>query len=68
MQHRNGEAGGGGRAGLDAQQELDDAEAKDLSSEAQVDAAKSAMAAAQEHAGAAQSDNQRVEALQTTPM
>jgi RND family efflux transporter MFP subunit len=52
-----------GRPGLIAQQELDDAEAKDLSSEAQVDAAKSAMAAAQEHAGAAQSDNQRVDAL-----
>jgi RND family efflux transporter MFP subunit len=52
-----------GRPGLIAQQELDDAEAKDLSSEAQVDAAKSAMAAAQEHTGAAQSDNQRVEAL-----
>jgi RND family efflux transporter MFP subunit len=42
---------------------LDDAEAKDLASEAQVDAAKSAMAAAQEHTGAARSDNQRVEAL-----
>jgi multidrug efflux pump subunit AcrA (membrane-fusion protein) len=52
-----------GRPGLIAQQELDDAEAKDLASQAQVDAAKSAMAAAQEHAGAAQSDNQRVEAL-----
>ncbi len=52
-----------GRPGLIAQQELDDAEAKDLSSEAQVDAAKSAMAGAQEHAGAAQSDNLRVQAL-----
>ena len=52
-----------GRPGLIAQQELDDAEAKDLSSEAQVDAAKAAMAAAQQHAGAALSDNQRVEAL-----
>jgi RND family efflux transporter MFP subunit len=52
-----------GRPGLIAQQELDDAQAKDLSSEAQVDAAKAAMAAAQEHTGAAQSDNQRVEAL-----
>jgi RND family efflux transporter MFP subunit len=52
-----------GRPGLIAQQELDDAEAKDLASEAQVDAAKSAMAAAQEHTGAAQSDNQRVKAL-----
>lgn len=52
-----------GRPGLIAQQELDDAQAKDLSAEAQVDAAKAAMAAAQEHAGAAQSENQRVEAL-----
>src|SRR5580692_2345993 len=54
-----------GRPGLIAQQELDDAEAKDLSSEAQVDAAKSAMAAAQQHAGAAQSDNQRIQALES---
>jgi len=51
------------RPGLIAQQELDDAQAKDLSSEAKVDAAKAAMAAAQEHAGAARSDNERVEAL-----
>lgn len=49
--------------GLIAQQELDDALAKDLSSEAQVDAAKAAMAAAKEHAGAAKADNERVEAL-----
>ena len=54
-----------GRPGLIAQQELDDAQAKDLSSEAQVDAAKSAMAAAQEHANAAQSDNQRIQALES---
>ncbi len=53
-----------GRPGLIAQQELDDALAKDLSSEAQVDAAKAAMAAAQQHANAAQSDNQRIEALE----
>ena len=51
------------RPGLIAQQEIDDAQAKDLSSEAQVDAAKSAMAAAEEHAGSAQSDNERVQAL-----
>jgi RND family efflux transporter MFP subunit len=51
------------RPGLIAQQEIDDAQAKDLSSEAQVDAAKAAMAAAQEHAGSAQSDNERVQAL-----
>jgi RND family efflux transporter MFP subunit len=51
------------RPGLIAQQEIDDAQARDLSSEAQVDAAKSAMAAAEEHAGSAQSDNDRVQAL-----
>jgi RND family efflux transporter MFP subunit len=50
--------------GLIAEQELDDAQAKDLSSEAQVDAAKAAMAAAKEHAGAAQAANQRVQALE----
>lgn len=54
---------GQGHPGLIAQQELDDAQAKDLASEAQVDSAKAAMAAAQQHAGAAQADNQRVEAL-----
>jgi len=52
-----------GRPGLIAQQELDDAAAKDLSAEAQVDADKSALAAAQEHANSAQAENQRVEAL-----
>lgn len=50
--------------GLIAQQELDDAQAKDLSSQAQVDAAKSAMAGAQQHAEAARSDNQRVQDLE----
>jgi RND family efflux transporter MFP subunit len=53
-----------GRPGLIAQQELDDAQAKDLSSEAQVDAAKSAMAGAQQHANAARSDNQRIAAME----
>lgn len=52
------------RPGLIAQQELDDAKSKDLSSEAQIDAAKAAMAAAQEHAEAARADNQRVSALE----
>jgi RND family efflux transporter MFP subunit len=52
-----------GRPGLIAQQEIDDAQAKDLSSESQVDAAKAAMAAAKEHAGSAQSDIDRVQAL-----
>ena len=52
-----------GHPGLIAQQELDDAQAKDLSSEAQVDSAKAAMAAAKQHEGAAQADNERVQAL-----
>lgn len=52
------------RPGLIAQQELDDAQARDLSSQAQVDAAKSAMAAAQQHAEAARADNERVQALE----
>jgi len=52
-----------GHPGLIAQQELDDSQAKDLSSEAAVDAAKAAMAAAKQHAGSAQANNQRVQAL-----
>jgi RND family efflux transporter MFP subunit len=52
------------RPGLIAQQELDDATAKDLNSQAKVDAAKAALAAAQQHAEAARSDNQRVQALE----
>ncbi len=52
------------RPGLIAQQELDNAQAQDLSSQAQVDAAKSAMAAAQQHAESAQADNDRVQALE----
>jgi RND family efflux transporter MFP subunit len=50
--------------GLIAQQELDDAESKDLSSESQVDAAKAAAAAAEQHREVAHSDNDRVQALQ----
>jgi RND family efflux transporter MFP subunit len=50
--------------GLVAQQELDDAQAKDLSAEAQVDAAKAAASAAQQHAESARADDQRVEALE----
>ncbi len=49
--------------GLIAQQELDDAESKDLSSESQVDAAKAAAAAAQQHAEVAHADNDRVQAI-----
>ncbi len=52
-----------GHPGLIAQQELDDAQAKDLSAEAQIDSAKAAMAAAKQHMGSAQSENQRVQAL-----
>lgn len=51
------------RPGLIAQQELDDAQAKDLSSEAQIDAAKSAYAAAIEHLNVDQSELQRYHAL-----
>ncbi len=49
--------------GLIAQQELDDAESKDLSSESQVDAAKAEAAAAEQHAEVAHTDNDRVQAL-----
>lgn len=49
--------------GLIAQQELDDAQSKDLASESQVDAAKAAAAAAQQHTHVAHADNQRVQAL-----
>jgi RND family efflux transporter MFP subunit len=52
-----------GHPGLIAQQELDNAQAADLSAEAQVDSAKAAMAAAKQHLGAAQADKQRVQAL-----
>jgi RND family efflux transporter MFP subunit len=49
--------------GLIAQQELDDAQAKDLSSEAQVDAAKAALSAATQGADVADADRQRVQDL-----
>lgn len=49
--------------GLIAQQELDDAQGKDLSSEAQVDAAKAAKAAAEEHLAMAHSNNARIQAM-----
>lgn len=49
--------------GLIAQQELDDAQGKDLSAEARVDAAQAAVAAAQQHVQVEQSDNQRVQAI-----
>ena len=50
--------------GLVAQQELDDAQAKDLSSAADVDAAKAALAAAQKGMEVSRADNQRVSALE----
>jgi RND family efflux transporter MFP subunit len=51
--------------GLIAQQELDDAQAKDLASEAQVDAAKAAYSAAEQGAEVARAHNQQVGALQS---
>jgi len=62
-QRRSGLSSSSGPTGFDCATGTGRCRGKDLSSEAQVDAAKSAMAAAQEHTGAAQSDNQRVEAL-----
>lgn len=52
------------RPGLIAQQELDNANAKDLDSQAQVDAAKAAMAAAEQHAESARAENERYQALE----
>ncbi|HUY80877.1 MAG TPA: efflux RND transporter periplasmic adaptor subunit [Acidobacteriaceae bacterium] len=49
--------------GLIAQQELDDAQSKDLASAAQVDAAKSALSAAENQSAYAEADNQRVHDL-----
>jgi RND family efflux transporter MFP subunit len=49
--------------GLIAQQELDDAQSKDLASTAQVDAAKAALAAAKQQAQVASADKERVSAL-----
>ena len=46
--------------GLIAEQELDDAQSKDLASEARVDAAKSALAAAKQQSEGAKADNERV--------
>jgi RND family efflux transporter MFP subunit len=50
--------------GLVAQQEIDDAQSKDLSSASQVDAAKAAADAAQQHEQAARANNERVQAIQ----
>jgi RND family efflux transporter MFP subunit len=51
------------RPGLIAQQELDDATAKDRASQAQVDAAKSALAAAEQQLAVARADQQHYAAL-----
>jgi RND family efflux transporter MFP subunit len=50
--------------GLIAQQELDDAQAKNLNAAAQVDAAKAALSAAQGGAEVARADNRRVGAME----
>ncbi|HEY1807908.1 MAG TPA: efflux RND transporter periplasmic adaptor subunit [Acidobacteriaceae bacterium] len=50
--------------GLVAQQELDDAQAKDLSSAADVDAAKAALSGAQNGLLVSRADNQRVSAME----
>src|SRR5689334_11006666 len=51
------------REGLVAQQELDDAQAKDLEAEAQVSSAKSALSAAQQELEVAQANQKQVAAL-----
>lgn len=51
------------RPGLVAQQELDDAFAKDQNSEAQIDVAKAALEAAGEQLGVSKADDQRIHAL-----
>ena len=51
------------REGLVAQQELDDAQARDLESEAQVSSAKAALSAAQQALGVAQANQKQVQAL-----
>lgn len=50
--------------GLIAQQELDDAQSKDLASAAQIDAAKAALAASEKQSAYADADNQRVHDLE----
>ena len=53
-----------GQPGIIAQQELDDARSKDLTSEAQVEMAKSSLSASQQQSDVASADNQRVSALE----
>jgi RND family efflux transporter MFP subunit len=51
------------RPGLIAEQELDDAEAKDRATEAQIEAAKSALAAARQQLEVSQANNSQVSAM-----
>lgn len=51
------------RPGLIAQQELDDAQAKDRASQAQIEAAKSALAAARQQLEVSQANNSQVSAM-----
>jgi|SRR5579863_790266 len=51
------------RPGLIAEQELDDSRSKDLAAEAQIDAAKAALAAARQQTAVADADRMRVGAL-----
>jgi RND family efflux transporter MFP subunit len=51
------------RPGLIAQQEVDDAQGKDAAAEAEVEAAKAGLAAAQEHLHATTANRERVQAL-----
>ena len=51
------------RPGLIAQQELDDAQAKDQDAEAQIDVAKSGLEAAQQQLGVSRAGNERVQSL-----
>ena len=53
----------GAQPGLIAEQELDNAQSKDLASEAQVDAAKAALAAAKQQSEVAGANNERVSDL-----
>jgi RND family efflux transporter MFP subunit len=51
------------RPGLVAEQELDDARARDLDAQAKINVAKSALDATKEQLGVSQADNQRVQSL-----
>ncbi len=54
-----------GNPGIIAQQELDDAQSKDLASEAQVEMAKSSLSAAQQQSDVAGADRERIGALES---